>query len=237
MKIVCISDTHNKHEELDMSSLGDDTDILIHAGDFTNFGKRYEIKKFVEWFEKQRARYRVLVAGNHELSLDDDYIKAHQPSALNLLKQQVQSLVKQNENIIYLENSGAEIDGLYVYGSPCSLKGSTTWGFQVEEKDGSAEEIWASIPTDTDLLITHSPPLGILDEYNNTLYGCPTLFKHVFNRIKPRVHVFGHIHDQHGIQMKSTDTGSPITFINATSVNGKHEVTGVPIIQTIYVKL
>jgi Icc-related predicted phosphoesterase len=63
-----------------------------------------------------------------------------------------------------------------------------------------AFKLWSAIPEDTDVLVTHGPPFGILDQnYNKEHVGCESLTEHVL-RIKPQLHIFGHIHEDYGVK-------------------------------------
>ena len=185
MKIVAISDTHNRHKKLEIP----ECDLLIHAGDFTSFGYKHEIEDFAKWINKQSAKNVVIVPGNHELyfenglPLSKEWIKDNCPNAHLLIEESV------------------EIEGIKIYGSPI-----TPW-FHDWAWNRHPQQItkhWNNIPEDTKILITHSPPYGILDEttYANGdpkpgFLGCPQLLKRV-QEIKPDLHFFGHIHAGYG---------------------------------------
>lgn len=225
MKILCISDTHNQHKGVDLLGV-EDIDIVCYAGDFTNFGKKHEITRFVHWFTQIPVKYRILVAGNHELSLDDKYVSTEScKKTLNIIKKEVQSIVKNNDKLIYLENSSVVIDGIHIYGSPHTLgKQATKWAFQLET-DKEVHEAWAKIPSTTDVLITHTPPYKIMDKNHNEEHkGCPVLANVVKNRIKPRIHLFGHIHCNNGIKERGGTT-----YINASVVGTNHDIMYEPI--------
>ena len=99
VRIVCISDTHGQHAKLCMP----DGDILIHVGDFMAFGDApKEIINFNHWLGQQSQRFKVVIAGNHDLMFE-----RHPGAAKELLS-----------NAIYLENSGTELLGLKFWGSP-----------------------------------------------------------------------------------------------------------------------
>ena len=193
MKIICISDTHNLHKDLKIP----DGDILIHAGDMTCVGGIDEIKEFNEWLGTLPHRHKIVIAGNHDL-----YFEA-KPSLANLLI----------TNAIYLNDSGIEIEGLKIWGSPISPN-YQDWAFN-RERGESIRKHWEMIPEDTDILITHCPPFGILDFNDKEKHeGCQDLLEIIQQKIKPRLHIFGHLHDAHG----QTKIGETI-FVNASIVN------------------
>jgi Icc-related predicted phosphoesterase len=193
MKIICISDTHNLHKNLKVPN----GDILIHAGDMTCVGEIDEIKEFNEWLGTLPHRHKIVIAGNHDLHFEEESTKA-------------KSLIT---NAIYLQDSEITIEGLKIWGSPISPN-YHSWAFN----RGRGEEIkkhWDLIPEDTDILITHCPPFGILDfDPEGKPKGCEELLKIIQQKIKPRLHVFGHLHDAHG-QVKIGET----VFVNASMVN------------------
>ena len=203
IRIVCISDTHGQHTKLRVP----DGDILIHAGDFMAFGDTpKEIVDFNQWLDKQPHRYKVVIAGNHDLMFE-----RHPRAARELLS-----------NAIYLENSGTELDGLKIWGSPVQPE-FNNWAFNVA-RGAAIRRFWKMIPEDTDVLMTHGPPFGVLDKsHPSTAHlGCEQLAK-IVEQINPRLHVFGHIHGSYG---QSTANGT--RFVNASVVNEAYRLVHEP---------
>lgn len=193
MKIVCISDTHNLHKDLKIP----DGDILIHAGDMTCVGGIDEIKEFNKWLGTLPHRHKIIIAGNHDLYFEEESFLA-------------KALIT---NAIYLNDSGVEIEGLNIWGSPISPN-YQSWAFN-RERGEAIRKHWEMIPEDTHILITHCPPFGILDFNDKGKHeGCKDLLEIVQQKTKPYLHIFGHLHDAHG-QVKIGDT----TFVNASIVN------------------
>lgn len=186
-----------------------DADMVVHCGDMTSMGYEHEIREFYKWYSKlNQYKHKISIAGNH------DWLFETQP---NLAK----SLVP--DNVIYLEDSGVEIDGIYFYGTPVQ-KPFCNWAFNREEY--KLAQHWEGIPDNTDVLITHSPPFGILDWSSDKIpQGSPSLLYEVQNRIKPKIHCFGHMHDCHGI-----DIINETTFLNATVLDEKYLVAYRPIV-------
>lgn len=201
MKIICISDTHNKHHKLTLPPC----DILIHAGDFSGKGKKEEINAFLDWFasEKVPGIFKIFIAGNHDFGMESEEKAFYENRAKEL-------------GLIYLNDSAITILGLKIWGSPI-----TPWFHDWAFNRQRGEEIrkhWELIPSDTDILITHGPPFGILDKtWRGQNVGCEELKKMIFeeNKFKNlKLHVFGHIHEDKGIKELAG-----IRFINASSVN------------------
>jgi len=203
VRIVCISDTHGQHTKLSVP----DGDVLIHAGDFMAFGDTpKEVVDFNQWLGKQPHRHKVVIAGNHDLMFE-----RHPGAARELLG-----------NAIYLENSGAEIAGFTIWGSPVQPE-FNNWAFNVA-RGAAIRRYWKMIPANTDVLVTHGPPFGVLDKAHpsSAHVGCEELAKAV-EQIKPGLHVFGHIHGGHGLS-SSKDT----QFVNASVVNEAYRLVHEP---------
>jgi Icc-related predicted phosphoesterase len=213
MKLVCISDTHGKHEQIrDLP----DGDILICAGDFTMRGGFHEITRFNAWLGHIRPKYKeiVVVAGNHEVSLDPKH-RRYDPSCQNLIT-----------NAHYLENGWVVAEGRTVWGSPYS-PAFCGWGFQNHSREDAAA-MWASIPDSVDIIVTHGPPHGFGDLLmDGNRVGCPDLFARVM-QVRPKAVVSGHIHFSHGI--KCFDG---ITFVNASTCDESYVPANPPIVLDI----
>jgi Icc-related predicted phosphoesterase len=214
MKIVFISDTHTYHNAVKIP----DGDILVHCGDTTIYGEIWEMKNFLNWFGQQKHQYKIFINGNHEVQV---WIR-------NYTKQMVADHNKEClTDICYLEESGVEIEGIKFWGSPYTPE-FFNWAYMYDREDGKRR--WAVIPNDTDVLITHGPPAGVLDEvepfgrYDRSKSGCDDLLDKV-KEIKPRIHAFGHIHAHSGWR-KEDET----LFINASTCNDKYIPVSAPIV-------
>jgi predicted phosphohydrolase len=203
LTIVCISDTHELHRELDVPS----GDILIHAGDYTMFSKSASaILDFNEWLGELPHRERIIGAGNHEFFLEAD------PSRRSLLS-----------NATVLINESVEVEGLRIWVSPVTTLYGGAFGLS---SPADREWLYATIPADVDILVTHGPPYGILDRSPGSTdhVGCPQLLEAV-RRIKPKLHIFGHVHGAHGT-VSTPDT----LFINAALLGPDGDLDSEPIV-------
>ena len=203
IRIVCISDTHGQHANLGVP----DGDVLIHAGDFMAFGDTpREIVDFNQWLGGQPHRHKIVIAGNHDLMFE-----RHPGAARELLS-----------NAIYLENSGTEVAGLKIWGSPVQPE-FNNWAFNVA-RGAAIRRYWKMIPENTDVLVTHGPPFGVLDKSHPTTahLGCEELANAV-EQIRPRLHVFGHIHGGRG-----ESTSNETRFVNASVVNEAYRLVYEP---------
>jgi Icc-related predicted phosphoesterase len=193
MRIVCVSDTHGYHSLTDIP----DGDILVHGGDLTRSGTLENVEEFNRWLGGLPHRHKVVIAGNH------DFCFQERPSEARA----------RLTNAIYLEDSSCEIEGLTFYGSPWTPI-FYDWAFMLSDPDLAPK--WALIPVGLDVLVTHGPPLGILDLANRGAHtGSSTLLQRVAE-VRPRLHVFGHIHEAAG----RTDIDGT-TFLNASTQMGK----------------
>ncbi|GBE78591.1 metallophosphoesterase domain-containing protein 1 [Sparassis latifolia] len=185
IRVVCISDTHNAHPSLPELPPGD---ILIHAGDLTQSGTLEELSEALNWLSIQPHPHKIFIAGNHDSALAEP---AFRDAALSA-----------HPDLIYLDKSSVSLTvrgrDLIVYGSPDTpCHGS--WPFQyprVPASQARSSSVWSEMPIQTDVLITHGPPAFHLDMGGS---GCMALL-HAVWRVRPRLHVFGHIHGGRGIE-------------------------------------
>lgn len=216
MRLVILSDTHGYHNQIKVP----DGDILIHCGDSTIYGEIWEMNKFLIWFGNQRHKYKIFINGNHEV----------QVWKRNYTKQMVEDYNRGNPQrtpIHYLEDERLGLAGLSFYGSPRTPI-FFDWAYMYDREKGA--DIWQGIPDNTDVLITHGPPAGILDgvkpfgDYMRSKAGCDALLERV-QEIKPKLHCFGHIHTSHGWE-KHGET----LFVNAANCNARYVPNQPPIV-------
>ena len=192
-RFVCISDTHGFHDNLYAWRKKENlpiADVFIHTGDFTTHGMPEEVLKFNSWLGTLPYKHRIVVAGNHDTCLDSEWCK-------NAEQEHVSGRSLLN-NCVYLEDDFCMADTHKIYGSPYTPV-CKDWAFKLQP-GANSELKWANIPTDTDVLLTHTPPLGRLDRTTSHQYlGCPHLLRAVQERIRPSAHIFGHIHNAHGV--------------------------------------
>lgn len=207
MRLVCISDTHMAHRSLILP----EGDVLIHAGDATGTGTTDEVSRFLAWFSSQSHRYKVLIAGNH------DWLFQRRPELAT-------ALLAEHPSITYLQDAGVEIEGVKFWGSPWQ-PWFLDWAFNAPRKGDKLRRMWNRIPIDTEVLITHGPPHGTLDQvFGGPHLGCEELTIRLAS-VRPRVHVFGHIHANYGVaQSKST------TYVNASSCTEEYQALNQPIV-------
>jgi Icc-related predicted phosphoesterase len=218
MKICVISDTHGMHRDLDKLP---EVDVLIHCGDFSNVGEKDQVMDFIEWFASFPHRHKIFIAGNHDKSFDPKFWE----SPMDGLWKEETLLYAKFKGLTYLENSEIVIDGVRFWGSPITPSFyPERWAFN-RDRGVTINQIWKQIPFRTDVLITHGPPATKLDwTVRGGLVGCDDLLYHV-QMIKPKYHLFGHIHESAGIE-----EGMDTTFINASVLNERYSLVNPPIV-------
>ncbi|MCK4494644.1 MAG: metallophosphatase domain-containing protein [Methylococcales bacterium] len=198
MQLTFISDTHSYHNTLTLGS----GDILIHCGDFTRDGSLNDTQCFARFMAAQDFTYKIVIAGNHDACFENDE------------KEQAEKLLN-DYGIIYLNDSGVELKGLKIWGSPIQPT-FYNWCFN-RHRGEKIQKHWHLIPEDTDVLLTHGPVFNILDlVHRGENVGCKDLLKAV-QRIKPKIHACGHIHEAYGVQEKEGTI-----FVNACTLGIIH---------------
>lgn len=216
MIIDCISDLHGFYPKLKGG------DLLIVAGDLTASNRGCEYWDFVQWLDCQAYKKKIVVAGNHDGMLDHDR-NPQEKYKLNIV-----------EDIEYLCDSGTQFEGLKIWGSPWTktFEGMNPLckAFTVDSEDELMDR-FEKIPYDTNILITHSPPLGVLDKTQSGLSaGSPALFGWLKYVERPRLHVFGHIHEAYGQkEFFASYNDKMMISVNASHVNERYQPVNKPI--------
>jgi Icc-related predicted phosphoesterase len=197
-KCVAMADTHGLHHRVQVP----DGDLFIHAGDFSNFGiDSNELIDFVNWVALLPHKHKIVVAGNH------DRVCYVEPG--------FSERTFNKAGIHYLESKPIEIEGFRIWGSPITPTFGN-WSFM--KSDSEIAETWKLIPDNIDILITHGPPFNILDLTIEGVHtGCPHLANTILHRVRPKFHVFGHVHEGFG-KMSYDQT----TFLNVSVLNRKY---------------
>jgi hypothetical protein len=190
MRIVAVADTHLFTDDIVVP----DGDIFIHAGDMCRRGDLEEIEQAAAWIASLPHRHKIVIAGNH------DGLFAEDPPAARAVFSRFH----------YLEDAELELEGLRFYGSPWQPE-FNDWAFNLPRGEPLAA-VWRKIPRGIDVLITHGPPDGIGDRSGmDARAGCTDLRARVVE-VAPRLHLFGHIHQDGGVW-----THGPTVFANVTT--------------------
>ena len=189
MRIVAVADTHLFHRALAVP----DGDMFVHAGDMCRGGDLVELRAAADWINSLPHRHKVIVAGNH------DWAFAREPGAARAMFRGAH----------YLQDAEVTLDGVRFYGSPWQPE-FCGWAFNLHRGPELAA-IWAKIPRGIDVLVTHGPPHGYGDRTTETARaGCADLRLRVAE-IQPRLHLFGHIHQDGGMWRDGATTFANVT--------------------------
>lgn len=183
MKILQISDTHNRHRQL--TNLPE-ADVIVHCGDFADNGTEEEVLDFLNWYIDLPYKYKIFVTGNHDLCLWD-----------------AKDIEDLPENVFFLQDRGVTIEGVKFFGI----------AYNHSE---------CLIPEGKDIVITHEPPIMILDESAGIHWGDVPLFKRIME-VRPRYHLFGHAHESCGT-LKQDD----IIFSNGAILDDFYHISHQP---------
>jgi len=181
LRVVCISDTHRRHRELKVPA----GDVLIHCGDGASFTTALrDVIGLNEWFGTLPHRYKLVIAGNHEVCIDPEAPEATQ---------------KLYSNATYLQDSGIRLEGVHFWGAPwLPARGCCYHANAFSFPSSRMDEKWNKVPNSVDVLITHGPPHGVFDDETMGRIGDDVLLRCVTERVQPSVHVFGHTHYHRG---------------------------------------
>lgn len=225
-RIWLISDTHGKHGFLDIP---ENVDMLIHAGDLGTVREpvlnAQAVLDTIEWLiSLKHIKYKVFIAGNHDTSI--------QAKLVNPL----------HKDLVYLNHKLAVVGGLRIFGSPYTPTFGTGWAFNVNR--AKLDRYWQEIPENIDILVTHGPPLGILDhtesgagqrDADGATFVCScgdsALLKRVL-KVQPKLHIFGHIHNEDRCKNAGTlqINGCKTKFVNASVLDLDYKINNNGII-------
>lgn len=191
MKILTLSDTHNKHNHIPLrflENIDNGIKIIIHAGDLSSKGSKAEIREFFDWYTTLPFEYKIVIAGNHDFFLEE------------APEYEIEAFLAEYPNIIYLNDTSVVIDGFKIHGSPITPY-YNNWAFNRIGDD--IKKHWDLIPLDTDILVVHGPVKGYLDlpirnQASGIGVGCPYLFEKMSELTNLSCFIHGHIHETYG---------------------------------------
>lgn len=220
MIVDCVADLHGYYPKMPGG------DLLIIAGDCTSNDKISSWGQFFNWIDHQKYRKKVMIAGNH-----DNWCKNWALSGTFSKDEYQQIYPGENPSVEYLCDSGIEFEGFKIWGSPwtsrfeginphcCAFTGAD---------DKELFEKFDLIPSDTDILITHSPPFTVRDMTTcGKQVGSPSLMALHMKRLRPKLWVFGHIHEGYGQDGPYQWNGTK--YVNASHVNERYQPINQPI--------
>lgn len=203
LRLVVISDTHGLHDLLEIPP----GDVFVHAGDLTGHGELEELRAFDAFLARLPHRHKIVIAGNH------DFCFEREPAAARALLR----------HAVYLQDESAKVAGIRFYGSPWQ-PWFCDWAFNLE-RGPELRAKWRLIPPATEILITHGPPMGHGDlTARGDRAGCADLLERV-REVRPRFHLFGHIHEGFGVTSDGTTT-----FVNASCCDFAYRPVNPPVV-------
>jgi Icc-related predicted phosphoesterase len=206
LTLVVISDTHGLHDTLEIPP----GDVLIHTGDITRRGDLEDVRAFDGFLAGLEHQHKLVIAGNH------DFCFERQPAAARAVLR----------HAVYLQDEACIIEGVRFWGSPWQ-PWFFDWAFNLE-RGPDIRAKWELIPEDTDVLITHGPPAGRGDMTSRgEAAGCADLLARI-RQVKPRYHLFGHIHEAYG-----TSTDGVTTYVNASSCDLGYRPVHPPVVLVV----
>lgn len=213
MKLVFVSDTHLHRPKIP------DGHVLIHAGDLTMQGMPWEIEEELKWLGSLPHLHKILIAGNHDFGFDRN---SHIPDAETVRKLLID--ICGDQGITYLEDEAThDVWGLKIYGAPWQPR-FFDWAFNLDRGPDILAK-WKMIPDDADIVVTHGPPRGYGD--GPQVVGCDDLRDELIHRVKPKIHVSGHIHSGYGDRSHPV---LPIRFINASVCDEGYRPVNDPVV-------
>ncbi|KAG7343145.1 metallophosphoesterase domain containing protein [Nitzschia inconspicua] len=224
-RIVCMSDTHGMHNDIPFLPKGD---VLVHAGDITKYGETGAVQCLSRYFEKQKELFGfqqiLCIAGNHDMTFHPDYYE--KTWSRHIRPFDAMETRDALQHCHYLEDSATNLlkntsqipsGRSTVYGSPWTPN-FFQWAFNLERGE-ALQQVWSRIPEATDVLITHGPPKGRGDmTLHSGHFGCQDLLQEIQQRVRPRLHIYGHIHEGYG-----TSFDGHTLYVNASSLDIAYE--------------
>lgn len=216
MRILHLSDTHGFHRQINIPA---GIDLVAFTGDESNHINPAinfnEFLDFMEWFRDLPVMHKLFIPGNHST-----YIYRHESEAGEILEK---------NGIRLLNRKLINVAGINFYGE-ATVPIYGDWAYMANRNKMS--KYWEHIPEETNVLLTHTPPKGILDTTENRSHelemaGCSALRKKVEKLPALQAHLFGHIHDYKQIINTGTRQIGTVTFSNAAAVKDNEFQKGI----------
>ena len=210
LTLVIVSDTHGQHRQLNLPK----GDVLIHCGDILSgplLNQSHILVDFNNWLGTQKFKHKLVIAGNHDHLLGRvEYADVYRGVL---------------SNCTYLQDESVVINGVKFYGSPWTPDFFPEhWVFNQPRGSEVTQARWAQIPDDTNVLITHGPPQGVMDVCRDihdssrmVRVGCSALRHRISHLNQLKLHAFGHIHEGRG-----THEEGGVKYVNAASLDGRY---------------
>jgi len=213
IKIISFSDIHGMSGMLKIEG---EYDIAIFSGDAGTYQNPYRnqnsILEFIEWYSSlSNIKHRIWISGNHCTSIEHGLVDAKKLS--------------EEKGLIYLQHESIEVEGLKIFGSPYTPRFGYGWAFN-KDRGEQMRECWSQIPEDTDILVVHGPPHGILDKIQSgERVGCEDLRDRIKELKNLKLVQFGHIHEDYGYELVDD-----VYYVNASVLNLRYELVNEPLV-------
>ncbi|MES1911444.1 MAG: hypothetical protein MHM6MM_003869 [Cercozoa sp. M6MM] len=251
LRLVCMSDTHSRLKTPEFAEVLENfpsADILLHAGDFTSTGKLAELQQFNAFCkalkDQGKVKEVVVIAGNHDLTLDaPHYIDRAGHRFHGHQRESPKECWDALTDVTLLQDASIEVYGLKIHGSPWQPE-FYDWAFNLPPNTERIRVPWRAIPADADIVLTHGPVqgLGSLCKGGNHA-GCELLLQELAERVRPLLHVCGHIHEDYGAFVlhdqsevsDDTNTSAVNTvFLNASTCTLRYRPTQPPVLIDVH---
>lgn len=202
-------------------------DVLIHSGDIGGRTTLLELNEFLIWFESQPATKKIWVGGNHDLILDRKWVESRPDTITQMIARQQYldglDLIREYD-VVYLKEKDHVYEGVKFWGSPYSPSfHKEHWAFNADRGE-EIRKVWSKIPSDVNVLITHTPVYGFLDTVTEEFMkpgetdyhkGCEDLLAVIKKRLfNLKLHCCGHIHDAVGCVLGHVSNNRRVWFSN-----------------------
>lgn len=189
VRVVCIADTHSQRVATPAG------DILIHAGDLSKNGTLQEIQDTVTWLDSQSHKFKIAIGGNADLCLGQPGRK----SARDSINWGSVLYLDGEYKTVRITRPDSEERCFTIYGDG-HVPRSPDDPIEAFQYETGTDHWRDAIPDNVDILVTHTPPKYILDDWSGVAEGCPSLLNEV-KRQRPALHIFGHVHPAHGEEL------------------------------------
>jgi len=220
VRLVCLSDSHSGAKNWLEKGAVPDGDVFIFAGDMTGKGTIAEVAAFVEFVKQLPHKHKIVVAGNHDLVLDQEYYEYSWKTYHKTKEGSPDEILAELKKVCtYLVDEMVEVEGLRIFASPRSPE-FCTWAFpvfpdDVRYWDHSIHKACGTEPVD--VVVTHGPLPGHGSLcVNGSEAGDFILQETLQTKYIPALSVAGHVHEGYGC---TNDPKTGTVFINASGMD------------------
>ncbi|PYH43190.1 metallophosphatase domain-containing protein [Aspergillus saccharolyticus JOP 1030-1] len=238
-RFVCVSDTH-AYTPSEAGFKLPAGDVLIHAGDLTNHGSMAELRRTMDWISAADFEVKIIVCGNHDVTLDAEFYARHgskfhgqhledPQKCIELVTEASKSSIaflRHESALVRLNRPNGPNTVFKVFGSPYS-QSSGTWAYGYDSSE--AARLWSSIPLDSDIVVTHTPPHSHCDRHEaaGVSVGCEAL-RQVLSNVRPMLAVCGHVHESRGYErVQWLPSSTPSHLASTTHGRASQTIQGV----------